>query len=55
VQDKNFADDMLLLINHGTFYEFIPFEEYGKENPKVLTLKDVEAGKEYIILLTTCS
>jgi len=55
VQDKNFSDDMLLLINHGTFYEFIPFEEYGKENPKVLTLKDVEAGKEYIILLTTCS
>jgi len=55
VQDKNFADDMLLLINHGTFYEFIPFEEYGKENPKVLTLKDIEAGEEYIILLTTCS
>jgi hypothetical protein len=54
-QSENFADDMLLLINHGTFYEFIPFEEYGKENPKVLTLKEVEAGKEYIIVLTTCS
>lgn len=55
VQDKNFVDDMLLLISHGTFYEFIPFDEYGKENPQVLTLQEVEVGKEYIIVITTCS
>lgn len=46
---------MLLLVNHGTFYEFIPLEEYGKENPKVLTLEEVEINKEYIIVITTCS
>ncbi len=55
IQDTNFANDMLLLINHGTFYEFIPMEEYGKANPKVLTLNDVEVNKEYIIVITTCS
>jgi len=55
VQDTNFADDMLLLVNHGTFYEFIPLEEYGRENPNVLTLEEVEVHKDYIIVITTCS
>ncbi len=55
IQDRNNVDDMLLLVNHGTFYEFIPLEEYGKEHPKVITLKDVEVDKEYIIVITTCS
>jgi len=55
VQDMNNVDDMLLLINHGTFYECIPLDEYGKENPKVLTLEEVEIDKEYILLITTCS
>lgn len=55
IQDTNDVDDMLLLTNHGTFYEFIPLEEYGKEHPKVLTLQDVEIGKEYVLLITTCS
>jgi len=55
VQDSNFADDMRLLTNHGVFYEFIPFEEYGKENPTVLTLKEVEINKEYVIMITNNS
>jgi hypothetical protein len=46
---------MLLFTNHGVFYEFIPIEEYGKENPKVLTLKDVETDKDYVILITNNS
>jgi len=54
-QDSNFADDMLLFTNHGVFYEFIPFEEYGKENPTTLTLKDVEIDKDYVIVITNNS
>ncbi len=54
-QDANFSDDMLLFTNHGVFYEFIPLEEYGKENPKVLTLQDVEVGKDYVIVITNNS
>jgi len=54
-QDSNFTDDMLLFTKHGVFYEFIPFEEYGRENPKVLTLRDVEVNKEYVILITNNS
>ena len=46
---------MLLFTNHGVFYEFIPFEEYGKEDPTVLTLKDIEVNKEYVIMITNNS
>jgi len=55
VQDSNFADDMRLLTNHGVFYEFIPFEEYGKEDPTVLTLNEVEIDKDYVIVITNNS
>lgn len=55
VQDRNDVDDMLLLVNHGTVYEFIPIEEYGKEHPHIITLEEVEIHKEYIIVITTCS
>lgn len=52
-QCENDADDMLLLTDNWVFYEFIPHEEFGKENPKVLSLKDVELDKEYVIVITT--
>jgi hypothetical protein len=46
---------MLLFTDHGTFYEFIPFQEYGKDNPTVLTLDQVELNKDYVILITNTS
>ncbi len=52
-QDGNDRDDMLLLTDHGTFYEFIPFEEYGKDKPRVFTLNEVEKDKEYVIVIST--
>jgi len=55
IQCENDVDDMLLLTDHGTFYEWIPIEEYGKQNPKVLTLDQVEIGKEYVMLITNYS
>ena len=55
IQDSNTADDMRLLTKHGVFYEFIPFEEYGKANPVVLTLNEVELDKNYVILITNNS
>jgi len=54
-QDKNGSDDLLLFTNHGVFYEFIPLEEYGKFNPSVLTLDQVEIWKDYVILITNNS
>lgn len=54
-QDDFQKEGLLLLTNHGIFYEFIPLEEYGKENAKRLTLKDIELHKDYALILTTVS
>lgn len=44
---------MLLMLDYGVFYEFIPLEEVGKENPVVLPLWEVEAGRNYAIVIST--
>ena len=50
--DINF-DGMLLMANHGIFYEFMPLEEAGKKHPKTLQLNEVEEGKNYAIIIST--
>jgi len=52
-QDLPDADGMLLFLDHGIFYEFMPIEEYGKEDPKTIGLKDVEVDKLYAPVITT--
>ncbi|MBB6371620.1 GH3 auxin-responsive promoter family protein [Chryseobacterium shigense] len=54
-QDDYMKEGLLLLTDHGIFYEFIPLEEYGKPNARRLTLKDVELHKDYALILTTNS
>jgi hypothetical protein len=54
-QDDYQKEGLLLLTNHGIFYEFVPLEQYGKPNAKRLTLKDVELNKDYALILTTNS
>ncbi|MDO4930335.1 MAG: GH3 auxin-responsive promoter family protein [Bacteroidales bacterium] len=46
---------MLLMIDYGVFYEFIPLEELDKPNPQVVPLWGVETGRNYaIVISTTC-
>jgi hypothetical protein len=52
-QDREDEEGMLLFLNHGIFYEFMPMEEHKKENPRTLTLKDVELYKNYAIVIST--
>lgn len=52
-QDDITADGMLLMCDHGIFYEFLPVTEYEKENPKTLQLNEVEVGKNYAPVITT--
>jgi hypothetical protein len=54
-QDIIGRDGMLLYLNHGIFYEFMPMEEYGKPEAETLQLQDVEIGKNYIMVITTNS
>ncbi len=54
-QDDYRKEGLLLLTNHGIFYEFIPLEEFGKPNAKRLTLGEIELQKDYALILTTNS
>ncbi|MBK7095716.1 MAG: GH3 auxin-responsive promoter family protein [Saprospiraceae bacterium] len=49
------SDDMLLLLNSQIFFEFIPFDQYGSKNPDTFTIRDVELGVNYVILISTNS
>ena len=53
IQDRNRADDMLLMLDYGIYYEFIPAEDFESDNPHTLTLNEVETGKNYAIVITT--
>jgi len=52
-QDNPNEDGMLLFLNHGIFYEFMPVEEYGKDDPQTVGLKDVTLGKNYALVIST--
>jgi hypothetical protein len=54
-QDVIGRDGMLLFLNHGIYYEFIPLSELGKEHPETLDLLDVEVGINYALVITTNS
>ncbi|RKE78831.1 GH3 auxin-responsive promoter family protein [Chryseobacterium sp. AG363] len=54
-QDDYTKEGLLLLTNHGIFYEFVPLEEYGKPGARRLTLKEIELHKDYALILTTNS
>lgn len=53
IQDRSDSKEMLLLLDNGIFYEFIPMEEFESDNPRVVQLQDVEVGKNYAIVITT--
>jgi len=44
---------MLLMIDYGVFYEFIPLEDVGKENPRICCLEEVELNKNYAMVIST--
>ncbi|MFA5556691.1 MAG: GH3 auxin-responsive promoter family protein [Flavobacteriaceae bacterium] len=55
LQDLNNSDEMLLMLDYGIFYEFIPMDTFGTSNQKAVRLADIEIGKNYAIVITTNS
>ncbi|GGF10060.1 hypothetical protein GCM10010984_29030 [Chishuiella changwenlii] len=53
VQDQLHSKDLLLLLDNGIFYEFIPMEEFGSDKQRFLTIAEVEVGKNYAMVITT--
>ena len=52
-QDSQEEEGMLLLVNYGMFYEFIPAEEFFDDNPTRISLDEVKTGVNYVIILNT--
>ncbi len=55
IQDQRDSSDLLLMLDYGIFYEFIPFEKMKDDNPETVLLQDVEVGKNYAMVITTNS
>lgn len=52
-QDRLLSEEMLLMPDYGIYYEFIPLEEFDKEDPKTITWENVELNKNYAIVIST--
>lgn len=53
IQDDLNRDDMLLMLDYGVFYEFMPMTEYGKENPITLSIGEVKKDENYALIIST--
>ena len=47
------TDDMLLLLDNGIYYEFLPAAEFDSATPRAITLQEVELGQRYALVVTT--
>src|SRR5690606_37023911 len=52
-QDSQHAEGLLLLLNSGIFFEFIPLDEYFSDNPRRLTIEGVELDKQYAVIINS--
>ena len=52
-QNSQKEKGMLLLLNSGVFYEFVKSDEFFEEHPKRITIKDVEVGVNYVMIIST--
>jgi GH3 auxin-responsive promoter len=55
IQDLNNSSDLLLMLDYGIFYEFIPMDTFGTPEQKTIRLADVELFKNYAVVITTNS
>jgi hypothetical protein len=53
IQDLNNSSDLLLMLDYGIFYEFIPMSVFGTAEEKAIRLSDVEINVNYAILIST--
>ena len=53
IQDKNNSEELLLMLDYGIFYEFIPMNDYNGENSTAIPLSEVKKDVNYAIVITT--
>src|SRR6201985_1268960 len=53
IQDLEEHGDLLLMLDYGVFYEFLPLENLHDDQPQTLTLDEVELNKNYALIIST--
>ena len=53
IQDRNNSEDLLLMLDYGIFYEFIPMDSYGKEEQRAIPIWEVRTGINYAMVIST--
>ncbi len=53
IQDQPNSEDMLLMLDYGIYYEFLPMEDINAESPKTLSLEQVQLNKNYALIIST--
>lgn len=53
IQDQNNSEELLLMLDYGIFYEFIPMKKYKGENSRAIPLSEVKKGIDYAMIITT--
>jgi hypothetical protein len=53
IQDRNDSDELLLMLDYGIFYEFIPMTTYDGENSKAIPISQVKKDVNYAVIITT--
>ena len=55
IQDRNNSDELLLMLDYGIFYEFIPMDRYDGENSVAIPLEEVKKDVNYALVISTNS
>ena len=53
IQDRNHSNELLLMLDYGIFYEFIPMKTHGTLTETLVPLSEVKKGENYAIVITT--
>ena len=53
IQDQSGSDEMLLMLDYGIFYEFIPMDQYYAGRRDAIPISEVELGKNYAVVIST--
>ncbi len=53
LQDKTDGDDLLLMLDYGIYYEFLPVDQINADSPATVTLEEVQSGVNYAMIIST--
>ncbi|PCH65610.1 MAG: hypothetical protein COC01_09505 [Bacteroidetes bacterium] len=53
IQDQPDSDELLLMLDYGIYYEFMPMKEINKEHPQTLSLDEVQLNINYVLIIST--